>query len=96
MTDCNAEWENNWWTESMDSKNPQNNKAFCRSLRISMGLGFGHMLILAMWLAGLIAAAVIAGKRSRGGPGIGRTLQVSTGWLLSGWPISVAEKAKPR
>lgn len=80
----------------MDSKNPQSNKAFCRSLRVSMGLGYSHMLVLTLWLAGLIGVAVLSGKRSMGGPGVGRTLQVSTGWLLSGWPISVAEKAKPR
>jgi hypothetical protein len=97
LTDCNEVWDQvNWETGQVDGSDPYSNQQYCDSLAVSIGLGCAHAALLVLWLVGLLGAAIFTGLKSRGGPGVGRTLQVSAGWLLSGWPISVAEKAKPR
>lgn len=97
LTDCNETWDDvDWDRGQVTGGKPYTNQPWCDSLSRSASLGFAHASVLAIWLAGVLCAAIMTGLKSRGGPGVGRALQVSTGWLLSGWPISPAEKNKPR
>lgn len=71
------------------------NTGWCSSLRQSIALGYTHMAVVLVWLVWLIITVVRLGLRRRGGPGVGRAMMVSTGWLLSGWPVSAGEVGRP-
>lgn len=71
------------------------NSGWCTSLRQSMALGYTHMGILVVWLVWLAINVICLALRRRGGPGLGRAMMVSTGWLLSGWPVSAGEVGRP-
>lgn len=92
LADCNAEWD--VFSGGAIINRVDNNHRWCNSLRQSIGINFSHAGSLCIWII-WIWVVVIRISREKGGPKVMRCLQVSTGWLLSGWPVSKGERAPP-
>lgn len=90
-TTCSEEWD--WFEEGVYAGIGDNQK-FCVNKGLSGGVGLAHTVLLAGWIGCVVVFVVKRGKMEGYG-GISRCWEVSTHWLLRGWPISGGRSGPP-